>query len=61
MGGVEQRLDRHLSILTRAVEHITVDKQSLEIPDYSLTLAKHGGHLATMAGQMKKVADAPAM
>lgn len=61
VGGMEQRLDGRLSMLTRAVEHITVEKQSLEIPDYSPTLAKHGGHLATMAGQMKRLADAPAM
>jgi len=61
VGGMEQRLDGRLSMLTRAVEHITVEKQSLEIPDYSPTLAKQGGHLATMAGQMKRLADAPAM
>lgn len=61
VGGMEQRLEGRLSMLTRAVEHITVEKQSLEIPDYSPTLAKQGGHLATMAGQMKRLADAPAM
>jgi hypothetical protein len=61
VSGMEQRLDGRLSMLTRAVEHITVERQSLEIPDYSPTLAKHGGHLAAMAGQMKRLADAPAM
>lgn len=61
VGGMEQRLDGRLSMLTLAVEHITVERKSLEIPDYSPTLAKQGGHLATMAGQMKRLADAPAM
>ena len=61
VSGMEQRLDGRLSMLTRAVEHITIERQSLEIPDYSPTLAKHGGHLAAMAGQMKRLADAPAM
>jgi hypothetical protein len=47
--------------MARALEHIAVEKQSLEFPDYGPTLAKMNGYLATLAGQTKTIMDAPAM
>jgi len=61
VAGMEERLDGRMAMMTRALEHIAIEKQSIEIPDYSPTLAKMGGLLATLAGQAKKIMDAPAM
>lgn len=61
VAGMEERLDGRMAMITRALEHIAIEKQSIEIPDYTPTLAKIGGHLATLAPQMKRLADAPAM
>jgi hypothetical protein len=58
---MEERLDGRMAMMTRALEHIAIEKQSIEIPDYTPTLAKIGGHLATLAPQMKRLANAPAM
>ena len=60
VAGMEERLDGRMAMMTRALEHIAIEKQSIEIPDYTPTLAKIGGHLATLAPQMKRLADAPA-
>ncbi|WP_371431964.1 DUF6118 family protein [Novosphingobium sp.] len=59
--GMEERLDGRMAVMARALEHMAIEKQSIEIPDYSPTLAKIGGILATLAGQTKKIMDAPAM
>lgn len=61
VAGMEERLNGRMAMMTRALEHIAIEKQSIEIPDYTPTLAKIGGHLATLAPQMKRLADAPAM
>lgn len=61
VAGIEDRMDRRMEMLTRAVEHVAIEKQSIEIPDYSPTLARIGSTLATLAAQTKKIADAPAM
>ena len=61
VAGMEERLDGRMAMMTRALEHIAIEKQSIEIPDYTPTLAKIGGHLAILAPQMKRLADAPAM
>lgn len=61
VAGMEERLDGRMAMMTRALEHIAIEKQSVEIPDYTPTLAKIGGHLATLAPQMKRLADAPAI
>jgi hypothetical protein len=58
---MEERLDGRMAVMSRALEHIAVEKQSIEVPDYSPTLAKMGGILATLAGQTKTIMDAPAM
>ncbi|QHD67943.1 hypothetical protein GS397_13455 [Sphingobium yanoikuyae] len=61
IAGIEERMERRMEMLTRAVEHVVIEKQSIEIPDYSATLARIGGTLATLTAQTKKIADAPAM
>jgi hypothetical protein len=61
VAAMEQRLDGRMTVMARALEHIAVEKQSIEFPDYGLTLAKMNGYLATLAGQTNKIMDAPAM
>lgn len=61
VAGMEERLDGRMAMMTRALEHIAIEKQSIEIPDYSPTLARMGGHLAMLAGQTKTIMDAPAL
>jgi hypothetical protein len=61
VAAMEERLDGRMAVMARALEHIAVEKQSLEFPDYGPTLAKMSGYLATLAGQTKKIMDAPAM
>jgi len=61
VAAMEERLEGRMAVMARALEHIAVEKQSLEYPDYGPTLAKMNGYLATLAGQTKKIMDAPAM
>ena len=61
VAGMEERLDGRMAVMARALEHIAIERQSIEFPDYSATLAKMGGHLATLVGQMKAIMDAPTM
>lgn len=58
---MEGRLDGRMAMMTRALEHIAIEKQSIEFPDYSPTLAKMNGHLAAIAGQTKAMQDTPAL
>ncbi|KQN04869.1 hypothetical protein ASE85_07740 [Sphingobium sp. Leaf26] len=61
VAAMEERLDGRMAVMARALEHIAIEKQSLEYPDYGPTLAKMNGFLATVAGQTKTIMDAPAM
>lgn len=61
VAGMEERLEGRMAVMARALEHIAIEKQSLEFPDYGPTLAKMNGYLATLAGQTKAIMDAPAM
>ncbi|MEQ6335119.1 DUF6118 family protein [Sphingobium sp. MK2] len=61
VAAMEERLDGRMAVMARALEHIAVEKQSLEFPDYGPTLAKMNGYLATLAGYTQKIMDAPAM
>lgn len=58
---MEERLDGRMAVMARALEHIAIEKQSIEFPDYGPTLAKMNGYLATLTGQTKAIMDAPAM
>jgi hypothetical protein len=61
VAGMEERFERRVEMLTRAVEHVAIEKQSIEIPDYSPTLAKMNGVLANMTARMKGIEEAPAL
>jgi len=61
VAAMEERLDGRMAVMARALEHIAIEKQSIEFPDYGPTLAKMNGYLATVAGQTKTIMDAPAM
>lgn len=58
---MEERLEGRMAVMARALEHIAIEKQSLEFPDYGPTLSKMNSYLATLAGQTKTIMDAPAM
>jgi hypothetical protein len=58
---MEERLEGRMAVMARALEHIAIEKQSIEFPDYGPTLAKMNSYLATLAGQTKTIMDAPAM
>ena len=61
VAAMEERLAGRMAVMARALEHIAIEKQSLEFPDYGPTLAKMNGYLATLAGQTKTIMEAPAM
>ena len=61
VAAMEERLEGRMAVMARALEHIAVEKQSLEFPDYGPTLARMNGYLATLAGQTKIIMEAPAM
>jgi|TARA_R110000787_G_scaffold6861_1_gene23662 hypothetical protein len=61
VAAMEDRLDGRMAVMARALEHIAIEKQSLEFPDYGPTLAKMNGYLATVAGHTKTIMEAPAM
>ncbi|MEG8223354.1 DUF6118 family protein [Sphingomonas sp. HH69] len=61
VAAMEERLEGRMAVMARALEHIAVEKQSLDFPDYGPTLAKMNGYLATLAGQTKTIMEAPAM
>lgn len=61
VAAMEERLDGRMAVMARALEHIAIEKQSIEFPDYGPTLAKMNGYLATLAGYTQKIMDAPAM
>ncbi|MBZ9650303.1 DUF6118 family protein [Sphingobium sp. 3R8] len=61
VAAMEERLEGRMAVMARALEHIAIEKQSLEFPDYGPTLAKMNGYLATLAGRTKTIMDAPAM
>ena len=46
---MDERLEGRMAVMARALEHIAVEKQSLEFPDYGPTLAKMNSYLATLA------------
>jgi hypothetical protein len=58
---LEQRLDRRLAVIARALEHIAVEKQSIEVPDYNPTLAKINAALAEFAKHMKAFSQSEAL
>jgi hypothetical protein len=58
---MEQRIDGRLAVFARALEHIAVEKQSIEVPDYNPTLAKINAALAEIAKHMKTFSQSEAL
>ncbi len=58
---MEQRIDGRLAVIARALEHIAVEKQSIEVPDYNPTLAKINAALAEFAKYMKALSQSEAL
>jgi hypothetical protein len=58
---MEGRLDGRLAVIARALEHIAVEKQSIEVPDYNPTLAKINANMAEFAKHMKAVRESEAL
>ncbi len=54
-------MDGRIALMTRALEHIAIEKQGIEIPDYTPTLTKMNSYLVELAAQAQKMAKAPAM
>ncbi len=60
VAGMEERLEGRMAMMTRAVEHLAIERQSIEIPDYTPTLAQMNSHLATLVGETRAISESPA-
>lgn len=58
---MEERLEGRMAMMTRALEHIAVEKQSIEIPDYTPTLGQMNTRLAAISQGLAGIAEKPAM
>ncbi|MDH2133616.1 DUF6118 family protein [Sphingobium yanoikuyae] len=58
---MEQRIDGRLAVFARALAHIAVEKQSIEVPDYNPTLARINAALADIAKHMKPLSQSEAL
>ncbi|MGE3689902.1 MAG: DUF6118 family protein [Novosphingobium sp.] len=58
---MRQRLEGRMAVIARALEHIAVEKQSIEVPDYNPTLGSINGNLAEVAKRMKAVEQSEAL
>lgn len=54
-------MDGRIALMTRALEHIAIEKQGIEIPDYTPTLTKMNSYLVKLAAQAQKMTKAPAL
>ncbi len=60
VAGIEERLEGRMAMMTRAVEHLAIERQSIEIPDYTPTLAQMNSHLAALVGETRAIRESPA-
>ncbi|OAN52679.1 hypothetical protein A7Q26_07700 [Sphingobium sp. TCM1] len=58
---MDGRLDGRLAVIARALEHIAVEKQSIEVPDYNPTLGRINATLADLAKRIKAVEQSEAL
>lgn len=61
VAAMEERLDGRMAVMARALEHIAIEKQSLEILDYGPTLAKMNAALAEIANHMQAFSQSEAL
>ncbi|MEG8222342.1 DUF6118 family protein [Sphingomonas sp. HH69] len=55
------RLDGRIAMMARAVEHLAVERASIDVPDYSATLGQMNTRLAAVAQGLAAIAQKPAM
>jgi hypothetical protein len=58
---MDARFDGRLAVIARALEHIAIEKQGIEVPDYNPTLAKINATLAEFAKHMKALSQSEAL
>lgn len=58
---MEHRLGGRLAVIARALEHIAIEKQSIEVPDYNPTLGSINGHLVDLARRLRAVEQSEAL
>ena len=58
---MDARFDGRLAVIARALEHIAIEKQGIEVPDYNPTLAKINATLAEFAKYMKALSQSEAL
>lgn len=58
---MDARFDGRLAVIARALEHIAIEKQSIEVPDYNPTLGKINANMAEFAKHMKAVSQSEAL
>lgn len=55
------RLDGRIALMTRAVEQMSAERATIEIPDYDPTLRKTNAHLADIDTRLEAIEGAPAL
>ena len=58
---MDGRFDGRLAVIARALEHIAIEKQSIEVPDYNPTLAKINVILAEFTKRLKVIEQSEAL
>lgn len=58
---MDARIDGRLAVIARALEHIAVEKQSIEVPDYNPTLGKINANMAEFAKHMEALSQSEAL
>ncbi|MGV7123218.1 DUF6118 family protein [Sphingopyxis sp. 550A] len=58
---MDARFDGRLAVIARALEHIAIEKQSIEVPDYNPTLGKINANMAEFAKHMKALSQSEAL
>jgi len=54
-------LDGRVAMMARALEHIAIERHSIEVPDYSSTLGKIGSVLTDIGKRLKAIEQSPAL
>ncbi len=54
-------LGGRVAMMTRALEHIAIERQSIEVPDYSSTLGKIGSVLTDIGKRLNAIEQSPAL
>ena len=58
---MDARFDGRLAVIARALEHIAIEKQSIEVPDYNPTLGKINANMAEFAKHIKALSQSEAL